>query len=608
MASAPSNDVCLADSNVGTRRLLLGMVLVVAAVVRLWGVQHDFPTSYYQDEMHFVQRAVSFGSGDLNPHWFHKPAFYMYVLFFEYGLFFLTGYATQHFTSVDAFAVSFVQNPWPFILIGRLTTLTFSLATILAVYRIGERHIGEYAGIAGATILALTFGEVESSRVIKADAPSACFCIWSAYFLLHYQQDRRMRSLLGAVVLAALSAATKYYGLAMLLPIGLSVLASDADAPGLRARVTRGMKTLSLVAVIFLATFLVCSPFNLLDERGRVETISPVMKLVDKVTVSDRPTRGSEAAFIAEQEGIPGGIVDYANVLIAREGMGTPLGLICIVGVVAMIGKGGFAQRLFLLFPIAFAAASIISFPGYAEPRHLCPIYPFLAVAGGGLVSMALRWSGRQPVFAMVGLLVLGAIPIGHLAARGMELSKEDTRNVSKLWLEEHIPSGALLIVSENGPPLLSSPSMLAARIKDAEKADPRGQFTAHYARYLQYQALAAEDQTHYRQFEIRVPWWRETFRESGTHRLDAEYDRDMANPLKPVGIESYDTLRNQGYEYAVVHSDQYDSLLRPEEIEQPRYPAYTLFYQELMQRGELLQEFSPGPEWRGPVVRVYSL
>ena len=34
-------------------------------------------------------------------------------------------------------------------IIGRLTTLLFSLASLVAVYRIGERHVSVYAGLAG---------------------------------------------------------------------------------------------------------------------------------------------------------------------------------------------------------------------------------------------------------------------------------------------------------------------------------------------------------------------------------------------------------------------------------------------------------------------------
>ena len=117
------------------------IVLIFASILRFWGIWHGYPFSYYPDEEHFMNRAVSFGSGDLNPHWFHKPAFLMYILFFEYGLFFVIGKITGMFSGVDSFAIYYFQNPWPFILIGRITVTLFGIATIYVVYKIGEQFL-----------------------------------------------------------------------------------------------------------------------------------------------------------------------------------------------------------------------------------------------------------------------------------------------------------------------------------------------------------------------------------------------------------------------------------------------------------------------------------
>ena len=81
------------------------IVLIFASILRFWGIWHGSPFSYYPDEQHFVNRAISFGSGDLNPHWFHKPAFLMYILFFDYGIFFLIGKITGMFSNVESFAI-----------------------------------------------------------------------------------------------------------------------------------------------------------------------------------------------------------------------------------------------------------------------------------------------------------------------------------------------------------------------------------------------------------------------------------------------------------------------------------------------------------------------
>ena len=54
-------------------------VLVVAAVIRLWGVRFGLPSAFlHLDEPPIVLRAEQvLRTGDWNPHWFHYPAFYI---------------------------------------------------------------------------------------------------------------------------------------------------------------------------------------------------------------------------------------------------------------------------------------------------------------------------------------------------------------------------------------------------------------------------------------------------------------------------------------------------------------------------------------------------
>src|SRR3954447_11280476 len=111
-------------------RLALAGVLLLAAVLRLWAVRHDLPFSYYGDELHFMRRAMAVGTGDLNPHWFHKPAFFMYVLAFCYGLYFLAGRIVGWFGSTAEFGARFLFDPSPFLLIGRLAVAACGVATV----------------------------------------------------------------------------------------------------------------------------------------------------------------------------------------------------------------------------------------------------------------------------------------------------------------------------------------------------------------------------------------------------------------------------------------------------------------------------------------------
>lgn len=592
---------------------LLG-VLVLATVVRCWGIQHDLPYSYYGDESHFINRSLSFGSGDLNPHWFHKPAFYMYVLFAEYGLYFLIGTVNGTWLSVDDFAVSYILNPGPFILIGRLTTLAFSVASMVFVYLIGNRHFGRGVGVIAALLLALTFGDIEASRVVKADVPASFFAVASTYALLRFRQHGNTRDLILCGALAGVGAATKYYTLVLLLPICAAILLNVKES--CRQQAFKRFSSLSAMAVAaFAISFFIASPFNLLDETGRDQTFGRVYEMArrSKQVVGAETTEQPDD-FNNARASLPVGTVQYAQVLLSPQGMGLIIGSICLFGVVASITSRDSKLYLLLVFPLTFAAVSIFAYPGYAEPRHQCPIYPFLAVAGaigvvrvGDLVASA--WGTRVRTAMMATILIAMLLPLSGIVDRCRDLSREDTRNVAKRWIESNISGGSKLLLAEFGPPLLLDEACLNEMIQSAQQqADPNGQFTAHFGTYLDYQLKAAEEHVAYNVFEIRLPWWRSSFDEQGVRTLDSEYDSDMGNPVRPVGIESYEYYVDNGYQYAIVHSDQYERFLKENSLYRRRFPAYTRFYRELFERGQLLSEFEPGEQMRGPVVKIYQL
>jgi 4-amino-4-deoxy-L-arabinose transferase-like glycosyltransferase len=587
---------------------LLGALAVLAfgAIVRLWGVQHDLPHSYYPDELHFVQRAVSFGSGDFNPHWFHKPALYMYLLFLEYGGYFCAGLLLGFWGSVPEFALSFIQDTGPFILIGRLTTVLFSVGCLVAVYRIGEKHFAKHVGLVAALLLSLVVGHVQPSRWVKADVPAAFFAIWSVYFLLNYLKDGRWKAVSLAAVLAAMGAATKYYPVVMLLPISIATLVGRCDS-ATRQSSSRRRRQLSVAIVLFCVVFFVCSPYNLLDTLGREQTLGS-FGVTDRLQrlVAQEATTGPDA-HINEQTSLLGGAVDYVGVLFSKGGMGSVIALVSLAGLFTILRRD-LAACVFLVYPLVLAVLSVSVYPGYAEARHQCTIYPFLAICGGAFVVAVANWKPqyRRVVYATLCLALIA--PLTTNLQLSAEILKTDSRTVAKEWIEETIPSGTRLLVTEQGPALLVSKQKLEELRERSRAADEDGQFTAHYGEYLRLQSLAAEKGVSYDCDVIRLPWWREMF-DGEVTLLDSEYDKDMGNPLKPVGVFSYDYYVEHKFQYAIVHSYEYEDFLTSDSEDATSFPTFHRFYSDLFAHGNLVKEFSPDQSGgKGPVVRVYRI
>ena len=64
-----------------SRGWLLGLILVLAAVLRLWSLDFGLPHLLARpDETEIVGRAVRFFGWDLNPRFFHYPSFFFYLL------------------------------------------------------------------------------------------------------------------------------------------------------------------------------------------------------------------------------------------------------------------------------------------------------------------------------------------------------------------------------------------------------------------------------------------------------------------------------------------------------------------------------------------------
>lgn len=594
-------------NNIPTKLYII-IIVLVALSLRLLGIWHDYPYSFYPDEAHFVKRALSFGSGDFNPHWFHKPAFFMYFLFIEYGIFFVVGKIISLWSSVEDFAVAFVINPGQFYVLGRISVALFSVGSVLVTYYLGKRHFNVRIGLFGALLLALCYGDISASQDIKADIPASFFTILSAYFLLNFLETRNLKQLAFAIMAAGAGTATKFYPYVMLVPIYVSILYVYAY-PLERIKINwQKIIGIGFAAILlFYATFFVCSPYNFLDPVGLKSTFGKIIALFN--TVNDLVSGTSvkaETDFINERLSRGAAFIDYIQNMIHMTGMGLVIGVIAITGFIYMLFARMFKVYILLMFPLLFVFISTFVFPGYAEPRHQLPVYAFFALGGAYLIDQLYNRFGKKQ-WVVYGLLVLLIHPLVLVIERGLYVSKTDTRNVAKHWIEKNLPANSKIVLDEYGPVLHMSEQQLKKEITVAEQADKQGKFTAHYGKYLKYQLLASRKaRAAYTIAEIRFPWWREKEPEDGNFNL-TQADKNMGNPLRPIGVKKLDEYTQDGYEYVIVSSKRYKNFLNKDNDRYHNFPSFRLFYLDLFKRGQLVKEFSPDTDNRpGPIIRIY--
>ncbi len=588
--------------------IYLLIIVTAALLLRLLGIWHGYPYSFYPDEANFVKRSLAFGSGDLNPHWFHKPAFFMYILFAEYGVFFVVGKIISLWNSVEDFAVTFIANPGPFYIIGRVTVALFSVGSILVTYQIGKRHLNVRIGLFAALLLTLCYAYISASQDIKADIPASFFTILSAYFLLNFLETNKLKQLAFSIIAAAAGTATKLYPYVMLVPIYISILYVYACPLENFKLYWKKIIAISLGSILlFYFTFFICSPYNFLDPLGIKSTFGKIIALLNSFThLFSETSTTSELDFISAPLSRSSAFSSYIQTLVRMQGMGIIIGVISITGFIYMLFSRSSKNYILLLFPLLFVLISTVVFPGYAEPRHQLPIYAFLAISGAYLVDSIYRKTGKQQWVIYI-LLILLIHPLVQVVERGLYVSKTDTRNIAKHWIEYNIPPNSKIVLDEYGPVLHMTEQQLNHEIIAAEQGDKQGQFTAHYAKYLHYQLLASRKaKATYRISEIRFPWWREREPENGQYDL-TEIDRDMGNPLRPIGVKTLKQYKENGIEFIIVSSERYNPYFIESTQRYVNFPSFRNFYHTLFKQGVLIKEFSPQAENRpGPTIRIY--
>ncbi|HEX3130507.1 MAG TPA: glycosyltransferase family 39 protein [Thermoanaerobaculia bacterium] len=582
-----------------TTLALLG-ILLLAAGIRLWGLFHDLPFSYFGDELHFMKRSMAMGTGDLNPHWFHKPALPMYLWLLGYGMFFVAGRLVGRFGSTAEFGAYFLTTPGPFLLIGRLVVFAFGVATVWVVYRLARRAFdSEPAGLAAALVAAVLAPMVASSQHMKSDVPGGFFIALSILIYLRTRDDLRWQPFLLAALLAGVAMGAHYYGIVLVPAFGLMELWNGF---GHRLPWRTALLRAVLVPAVFIVGFFATSPYNFLDPawmRANVQQLKHTF-FPEPGQVLFEPDSKVEYKPGTSQA-LGGATLDFLNVLTAQKGLGVPLTVLAVIGLgAALIHRETRWYAALVAIPILIyflAAITVAAF--HVQPRHLNAIYPLLAT----LVWPGALLLGRRKGIA-AALVVLACIPTTIEAAQwNRQINRKDSRLISYRWIVQNLPRDARILLDDEGPPLQPDPRA-AARQQELLRTLPKSPFTRAQGQRLallrRYPPPDAFDIV-----ELGHQWWlpRE---KSDAELRSTPTDLDMGNPLVSRQPRSMDEYRAEGIRYVVTNSASRSKYFRGRLGE--GFPSFVRFYRGL-DRERLVRTFDPAA-WggKGPIIWIYDL
>ena len=597
-------------------RLGLLAVLAIAVLLRFWGLRHDLPFSYYGDELHFMKLSMAMGTGELNPHWFHKPAFLMYVLAFVYGLYFGWGRALGTFDSTAAFGAHFLTQPGPFLLLGRLVVFACGVATVYVVYRLARRAFaptgqGLPAGLAAGLTAAVLASMVASSQEIKSDIPCTLLLALSVYLYLGVRDSDGKRPLVWASLVAGAAMGTHYYAL-VLVPTYLAMEALRAFEKRGERRFRDFVVRAGLVVLLFLAGFFVTSPYNFLDPTWLRSNAQHVGKTFGWTQGPPQVAyeADSETEFEPGAKAWGGAGVAFLRVLLSRNCLGVVFALLVATGLAVTLARRETRwYGLLVLIPSALFFFFAITTEAYhAQPRHLNAIFALLVTLvwpGAELVARLLPVPRRfVPVLALV-LVAVGALPSAARAATNdSQISRLDSRLVAHDWMVENLPHGARLLLDDYGPTVPPDAAAVHRQQAILQSLAP-APFTHHQAlrlelllRYPPPDALNIDELGH--------PWWlpRE---KSDAELRSTPSDLDMGSPLVSRQPKTLAEYRSQGIRYIVTNSEARGKYFGKGNKNRG-FPSFVRFYQEL----SLIppqKTFDP-VAWKGkgPIIWIYDV
>ena len=427
-------------------RLAIVCIIAAAFLIRFIGISFGLPDAFHADEPNVVNRAVAYGAGDLNPHYFKIPPFISYLVFISYGIYYLIGRAVGYFSGTEDFAVLFFEDSTSFYLLARfLFGVLPGTFSVYLLYRVINKYFSQQQALLAAFFFAFSFLHVRDSHFIYLDIPLVTLIILSFFPILNVVTNKGTRKdyvIFG--ILAGLSAANKYNGSFVYLPF----FAAHFLSKGINRSGIFDMNLLISFALSGI-TFVTAVPFVLFDF----------------------PAFFKDLIAMKEFEGYIGFFhhIRYSTV----SSLGIPLTVASISGLVL-----AFIRRRKTVIPILVFTLSyyvVLCYFGQLHDRYVLPVLPFLLFfAADALIELRKRFKYPAAVHALIAVMVLSP-SLGKAIMTNQLLLRDDVRTLARQWVELYIPTESRIAIDD---PLFSprlKTSLVQLEEKRREASGPLG-------------------------------------------------------------------------------------------------------------------------------------
>jgi hypothetical protein len=411
--------------------LALLAIAAFAAVLRLLHVGHDLP--YLIEEAIPLRAALEnwslAGRPDWNPHRFHYPSLVYDLHLATQMALCAAGRALGWWRSEADFLLAWITDPSPMVRLARTLHVLADAVTVFAAGRAAER-LRPGAGLVAALLTAFAASLIRASRLVYTDTVMAAFAMLALERTLAWRAEGGAARLRWAAVCAGLAAGAKYPGFVLLLPLWAAIVERERR---------RGLPAIVVTGAIALGTFLVTTPFAVLDARTFLRDVGFLGHLASAGHLGD---------------------FDRPGFAFHLRNLAADLGVVGVVALGAALVRLAVVRRdagAALPVAIAFAALAIpVALAKIEAERYLVPVLPFAAVlaAWGALAWCAALPAAVRRAGAVLAAAALLATPVLHGAAVA-RAGAWSTQVEAARWCEAHVQPAELMISELYGPPLV---------------------------------------------------------------------------------------------------------------------------------------------------------
>ena len=184
------------------------IIIPLAILIRLPGI--FYPVEFSGDALGYLAKAMKFGTGDLNPHYFTHPALSFYITFLSEAIFFIFSYLFGIVHSASDFSELFFDNLTPFLVAGRIPSLFFGIGTIYLIYIIGKKLWNNEVALCVSFMLAVTPFHIIESQRIQIRSIATFFGMLCLFFVFNILKNGVKRDYILAGISLGLALATEY--------------------------------------------------------------------------------------------------------------------------------------------------------------------------------------------------------------------------------------------------------------------------------------------------------------------------------------------------------------------------------------------------------------